>query len=231
MLIKLYALIFFIIASSPCGQCGAGYLQHQLLVKKDAKIKQNVQDCFTQLNNSLPQNCNFSVLTTTVPDAHADVRELAALNDAYARNCIPACIDPILEYLQCTYPDNSSYSFYRSYQSNIIQNGVCGQENGEYCPVRIARLNYTVIQFSHCELALSSNFTFVCNQTTPRSCYNYLSTLSQRLGCCAAGYFPPLQNCGVTVDPPCGTSPAIGPYPFAALSMIVVAIAIIGIFF
>uniref|UniRef100_A0A1X7U363 Uncharacterized protein n=1 Tax=Amphimedon queenslandica TaxID=400682 RepID=A0A1X7U363_AMPQE len=229
MLSKLYTLLFFIIASS---QCGAGYLQHQLLVKRAADIKQNVEDCFTQLNNSLPQTCNFSVLTTTVPDAPANVHELATLNEAYARNCISACIDPILEYLQCTYPDNSSYSFFRSYLSNIIQNGVCRQEDGEYCPVRIVRLNYTVVEFSPCEQYRSNNFTIVCNQTTPRSCYNHLSTLSQRLGCCAAGYFPPLQNCGITVDSPCaGTSPANGPYPLAALSMIAVAIAILGIFF
>ena len=229
VLIKLCTLFLFIIASL-CSQCSAGYLQHQLLVKRAADIKQNAYECYTQLNNSLPKTCNFSVLTTTVPEAPASEQELAALNEAYAQNCIPACIDPILEYFRCTYPDNSSYSFYRSYQSNVIQNGVCGQENGEYCPVRIIRLNYNNVQSSPCQL--SNNFTIVCNRTTTRSCYNHLSTLSQRLGCCAAGYLPPLQNCGATVDPPCaGTNPANGPYPFAALSMIVFAITILGIFF
>ena len=70
----------------------------------------------------------------------------------------------------------------------------------------------------------------VCNTTTPQSCYDYLSTFSSKLGCCAAGFYTDVQNCGVTFDPPCAsTSPANGLYPFAALSMI--AVAILGLLF
>ena len=199
---------------------------------KHAAPKQGslVENCTIQLNNSLPQTCNRTLLGLTgdFPEPSSS-EELAELNAALAQTCIPACIDPAVQYYQCIFfdfPDDVSDKYIRDF--------LCGEDNGEYCQVRIDRLNDTIPDLDDCPNP-NRNFTLVCDSTTPQSCYDDLSTFSSRLGCCAAGFFS-VQNCSrVTFDPPCRfntsppTSPANGLYPFAALSMI--AVAILGLLF
>ena len=191
-------IFFFLIASV----CSARLYKH-------AAPKQANQTCQARLNSSLPQTCNRSVLTG----------DIVASNEVYARNCIPACIDPYVQFYQCIFRGDLVDYFIR-----FLRVGTCGVYNGEYCPIRFNRLSDSFLDT--CPFP-NDNAIVVCNSTTPQSCYNNLATYSSMVGCCATGLFR-TQNCRVTFDPPC-SSPANGLYPFAALSMI--AVALLGVLF
>ena len=205
-------LFFFLVASV----CSKGVLKH-------AAPKQ-VFNCTAQLNNSLPQTCNRTLLGlgSEIPEPSSSEGR-AALNAAYAQTCTPACIEPVVQYYQCIY----SSSAYQNFYINLAQNVYCGEDDGEYCYVRLLRVGDTLPDLDTCPKFNRDDLTLVCNDTTPQSCYDDLSTVSSMLGCCATGFLPYRQDCRVTFDPPCGSSPANGLYPFAALSMI--AFAILGL--
>ena len=203
-----------------------------------------LENCTAQLNNSLPKTCNRTLLglTTDFPEPSSSEGR-AALNAALAQTCIPACIEPAVQYYQCIFFDFPDYV-----SDKYVRDLLCGHDNEEFCRVRDLRLNNTV---PTCPDA-NRNSTLVCDSTTPQSCQDDLSTFSSQMGCCAVGHFS-LQNCSVTFDPPCrfntpspstststststsiptptaSPSPANGLYPFAALSMI--AFAILGLLF
>ena len=156
-----YSLFFFLVASV----CSSGVLKHA--APKQGSLFEN---CTIQLNNSLPQTCNRTLLglTDDFPEPSSS-EELAELNAAYAQTCIPACIDPALQYYQCIFSHpgfGNLSSSYQNYYSNLVQNGYCGQDNGEYCFVRVFRLNNTIPELNTCP-DLNNNFTLVCNSTTP----------------------------------------------------------------
>ena len=182
---------------------------------------QTLENCTIQLNETLPQNCNRSLLFPTEEDeaeaAFFSTEELAELNASYAQTCTSACIDPIVQYYQClstVISSDSSFSSafisnYENFNINFVEIGLCGQdENGEYCPVRVLRMNETMPAGLDTCPDVNSDFVSVCNSTTPQSCTDGLSRYSSRLGCCASSYLPPRLNC-VTFDPLCGsTSPS-----------------------
>uniref|UniRef100_A0A1X7TV01 Uncharacterized protein n=1 Tax=Amphimedon queenslandica TaxID=400682 RepID=A0A1X7TV01_AMPQE len=241
-----YTIVFLLVSSV----CSEGALKHYAAPKKEISFK----NCTVELNN-IPQTCNRSLFGIPTDDDFLEPstsEELAALNAAYAQNCIPACIDPVLQYYRCylSNPIFGSISF-RNFHL-YVQNGICGQDNGEYCYVKSDRLNDTLPDLEINCPEQSNNLSLVCDATTPQSCYDDLSTYSSRLGCCAAGLYPDVQNCRVTFDLPCSsttsstststvptttpnstgtgsTNPANGLYPFATLSMI--AFIILGLLF
>ena len=172
------------------------------------KKKFQIKKCTLELNN-IPQTCNrslFGIPTDDISLEPSSSEELAALNAAYAQNCIPACIDPVVQYYRC-YFSNLIFGS-RNYEMFLLnlQNGICGQDNGEYCYVKSARLNDALPDLETNCPELNNNQLLVCNATTPQSCYDDLSTYSSRLGCCAAGLYPDVQNCRVTFDLPCSST-------------------------
>ncbi|XP_019864240.1 PREDICTED: uncharacterized protein LOC109593712 isoform X1 [Amphimedon queenslandica] len=225
------------------------FLVASVFSKLALEIKQ-VDICVTQLNNNLPRTCSFHLLTGNIiiPD-HLSSEGLAELNAAYAKNCIPACVEPILQYYRCLSSEAPSHATTINFAINLLQNVYCGRDGEEYCFVKFFRLNDTLPELETCPDIYTdvNDVTLVCNATTPESCYDDLSTFSSMLGCCATGFLPYRQDCNVTFDPPCGymspntstptsttiptptVSPANGLYPFAALSMI--AFAILGLLF
>ena len=216
-------LFFFLVASV----CSKGVLKHA--APKQGSLFDN---CTAQLNNSLPQTCNRTLLGLEgdIPEPSSSEGR-AALNAAYAQTCTPACIEPAVQFYQCVYSHpiyGNSSSAFQNYFSNFVRNVYCGEDDGEYCYVRLLRVEDTLPDLDTCP-DINNDFTLVCNATTPQSCYDDLSTVSSMLGCCATGFLPYRRDCRVTFDPPCGSSPANGLYPFAALSMI--AFAILGLLF
>uniref|UniRef100_A0A1X7VML9 FZ domain-containing protein n=1 Tax=Amphimedon queenslandica TaxID=400682 RepID=A0A1X7VML9_AMPQE len=215
-------LFFFLVASV----CSSRVLKYHL--------DDLINNCTAQLNNSLPQTCNRTLLglTNDFPEPSSS-EGLAALNAAFAQTCTPACIEPTVQYYQCVFFELSDYA-----SDKYVRDLLCGHDNEEFCLVRYFRLNDTVPELDTCP-DTNYNSTLVCDSTTPQSCHNDLSTFSSQMGCCAVGFFS-LQNCSVTFDPPCRfnaptpsttptASPANGLYPFTALSMI--AFAILGLLF
>uniref|UniRef100_A0A1X7VDV5 Uncharacterized protein n=1 Tax=Amphimedon queenslandica TaxID=400682 RepID=A0A1X7VDV5_AMPQE len=173
--------------------------------------------CETQLNNTIPPSCNLTVFgvgssVSEFPEGSSE--ELAALNLAYAENCIPACINPVLQYYWCLSTGLNYSSNFHIYYSLFVQNYLCGNENGEYCRVKGGRLKGELaipeakVYTCNLENVPKNDLPTACNNTSPQpqSCYDGLSTFSSIMGCCTLGYLFTVQNCGVTIDPPCGSN-------------------------
>ena len=170
--------------------------------------------CEIEFDANFPKNiCNLSLLTEIFPSASSSA-ELARLNAAYTNSCIPACINPLAKFYRCSLPSMGDYA------ANQVQNGICGQVNGEYCPVRLARLNVTGENFDSCSFGDSG---IACNSTTSNLCRRAISTLVLQMGDCASPYLGAgVRTCIIT------TSPASGAYPFPAVLMI--AFTLFGLF-
>ena len=218
-----FALCIFIAAAVYSDGVFAANIALKVQADHERHTRQNSNSsrCYLELVSNFPRNCNLTLLFDPFPDVSSNA-EQARLNAAYASSCIPACTDPLAKYYHCIF---SSTPAIAERLTNLLQNGICGQENGEYCPVKYARLNISDDTLNSCNSDFSG---IICNTTTPTSCLDGLATIVPQLGCCASPYFGTgLSTCrGITADPPCGTStsPASGVYPFAAISMMVFAI-------
>ena len=208
----------------------ANNLQKSLLAKfsKEHSIRQDddFDECITAFNN-LPQTCNRSVNPTSdLSDA-----QLAEINQAYSRHCISSCIDPWVTYYRCLSTASSTYSSIYDFLAEFIQNGICGQESGDYCPVLLARQNRTnSAVFDQIDACYFDNAGVFCNSTTSAKCLNGLTRAASLIGCCARPLIGSgIDNCpGVDADPSCN-SPANKVYPLATLSF--VAVILLAFFF
>ncbi|XP_019851203.1 PREDICTED: uncharacterized protein LOC109581494 [Amphimedon queenslandica] len=205
----------------------ANSLQKSLLVKFSKEHDTRQDDdfkCFTAFNDSLPQSCNISALLDLDPTSDLSDAQLAEINQAYSRHCISSCLDPLVTLYRCLNTANNVSSATINFQSEFLQNGVCGQESGDYCLVLIARQNRTnSAVFDQIDDACYFNFGIVCNSTTSARCLNSLTRTASLIGCCARPYIGSgIDSCpGVNADPSCN-SPANKVYPLATLSFIAV---------
>ena len=182
--------------------------------------RQGISSCLSQLDDSTPPYCNYTVLSTgldlsAAPTSTLSDQELAALNDEYSKICIPDCIDPIEEYYNClAYPND-----FRNYLITALRHGVCGQESGDYCEVRYLRQydgDYNSFDqlINTCTFAsTSSSGSGIDCSGASSTCLNYVNTFSNRMGCCTQPYLGSgVTSCsGVSVDEPCtGVSSATG---------------------
>ena len=105
---------------------------------KKLVARQSTSACRRQLDNNLPSYCDISELSgglSELPASSLSDQQLDALNTAYSRVCIPACLDPFEEYYNCLdYPTN-----HKKYLITLLRQGVCGQESGDFCEVRYIR--------------------------------------------------------------------------------------------
>ena len=158
--------------------------------------------------------------------------QLAEINQAYSRHCISSCIDPYVTYFRClSTASSTNSSLYISY-AELFQNGICGQESGDYCLVLLARQNRTNSAiFDQTDACYSYNDGRVfCNSTTSARCLNGLTRTASLMGCCARPLIGSgIDSCpGVNADPSCN-SPANKVYPLATLSF--VAVILLTFFF
>uniref|UniRef100_A0A1X7V0Z8 Uncharacterized protein n=1 Tax=Amphimedon queenslandica TaxID=400682 RepID=A0A1X7V0Z8_AMPQE len=203
-------------------------LQKSLLVKfsKEHSTRQDngANQCVTTFNNSLPQSCNISALLDLDPTSDLSDAQLAEINQAYSRHCISSCIDPFITFYRCLSTANNVPSATINFQTEFLQNGICGQESGDYCPVLIARQNRTnSAAFDQTDACNFGNAGIVCSSTTSARCLNSLTRVASLIGCCARPYIGSgIDSCsGVNADPSCN-SPANKVYPLATLSFIAV---------
>ena len=200
-----------------------GSLGHKFS-KRDHSTNHQENEC------SMPQSCKS--LFDLEPTSDLNDTQLAAINQAYSENCIPSCINPMVAFYHCLSKINTSLTPIYNYEIELLQNGICGQESGEYCPVLFARQNRTNSDaFGQLDTTCNyGNTGITCNSTTSATCFNGLTKIASLIGCCTRPYFGSgIDSCtGVTSDPPCNTysppsnSPANRVYPFAALSIIAV---------
>uniref|UniRef100_A0A1X7V229 Uncharacterized protein n=1 Tax=Amphimedon queenslandica TaxID=400682 RepID=A0A1X7V229_AMPQE len=213
----------------------ANNLQKSLLAKfsKEHSTRQNngANQCFTAFNDSLPQSCNVTALLDLNPTSDLSDAQLAEINQAYSRNCISSCLDPFITFYRCINTANNVPSTTINFQTEFLQNGICGQESGDYCPVLIARQNRTNnAVFYQIDDACYFNAGIVCSSATSARCLNSLTRTASLIGCCARPYLGSgIDSCpGVNADPSCN-SPANRVYPLATLSF--VAVILLTFFF
>ena len=166
-------------------------------------------ECFTAFNNSLPRSCNSSVLFDLNPTSDLSDAQLAELNQAYSRQCISSCIDPLVTFYHCLSTANNASLVLINAQTELIQNGICGQESGDYCRVLLARQNRTNSAiFDQTDACYLGDVGIVCNSTTSARCLSGLTRTAQLLGCCLRPYLGPgIDSCpGVNAEPSCNSS-------------------------
>ena len=225
----------FVVAVISEGAVANNLLQTSLRVKfsKEHSTRQDngANQCLTAFNNSLPQSCNLSALFNLDPTSDLSDAQLAEINRAYSRHCISSCLDPFLTLYRCVNTANNVSSATINRQTELLQNGICGQESGDFCPVLIARQNRTnSAVFDQIDACNFGNAGVVCSSTTSARCLNGLTRTASLIGCCARPYIGSgIDSCpGVNADPSCN-SPANKVYPLATLSF--VALILLTFFF
>ncbi|XP_019852540.1 PREDICTED: uncharacterized protein LOC109582305 [Amphimedon queenslandica] len=177
------------------------------------EVRQDNTACLNQLQSNYPSYCNFTELSGGLSDLPASSltdAQLTALNNAYARICVSACIDPVETYYNCLQAVNKDYAI------TLIRQGVCGQESGDYCEVRYIRQYRRDISAygrlaSNCPSSTSGGISSCSSASS--TCLAAVNTFSDRMGCCTEPYLGSgVNSCsGVSVDEPCtGVSSATG---------------------
>ena len=177
----------------------------------------------------LPSGCS-SEFFLSIPAPLPGVNEsyLSSLNDEYSRMCTSDCAGAIAKYYRCSEEDTGEYL------ANYIQKYICGQESGDYCPVKIIRSLNTRSNavaynnmFSYCSISYSSGGLTSCSST---SCINALRTFSSAAGCCTEPFLGSgVRSCSVP-DACTGVSSATGiiATPIVGVSLMILALA--GVF-
>uniref|UniRef100_A0A1X7V061 Uncharacterized protein n=1 Tax=Amphimedon queenslandica TaxID=400682 RepID=A0A1X7V061_AMPQE len=206
----------------------ANNLQKSLLAKfskeHDTRQDDDIDECCTTFNDSLPQSCNATILFDLDLTSDLSDAQLAKINPAFSRNCISSCLDPLVTYVHCLGIAHNDSSATINFQTEFFQNGVCGQESGDCCLVLFVQQNRTnSAAFDQTDACYSNDAGIVCNSTTSARCLNSLTRAASLIGCCARPYIGPgIDSCtGVNADPSCN-SPANKVYLLATLSFIAV---------
>ena len=154
---------------------------------------------------SLPSSCNLTALSGGLSDLPASSSltdaQLTALNNAYSQFCVSACIDPYVNYYNNCVAVNDNH---RKYLATYLRHGFCGQQSGDYCPVRYRRQyqgNSSQTPFDSCLIIYSG----ISCSSASSTCLSDLNTFSDRMGCCTEPFFGSgVNSCsGVSVDEPC----------------------------
>ena len=183
----------------------------------------------------LPSGCSVSEFTFSPPSTSSGISDsyLSSLNDQFSSICTSDCAGAIGEYYRCLYSGQDR----GEYLANYIQKYICGQESGDYCPVRIIRSFRTIsnaIAFSnmygYCSISFGSTGLRSCSST---SCTSALRTFSSAAGCCTEPFLGSgVRSCsGVSVPDACtGVSSATGiiATPIVGVSLMILALA--GVF-
>ena len=181
----------------------------------------------------LPSGCSLSEFASSPPSTSSVTSDsyLSSLNSQYSRICTSDCAGAIGEYYRCLYSGDRA-----EYFANYIQKYICGQESGDYCPVRIIRSFRTssnVFAFSntvrYCSISFGSTGLTSCSST---SCTSALRTFSSAAGCCTEPFLGSgVRSCsGVSVPDACtGVSSATGSSTTESSATGIIATPIVGV--
>ena len=165
----------------------------------DAKKLETRQTCST---NDFPSGCALP------SDKRKRQSTNTELNQQYSRICTKPCVDAITEYYRCRYSEQEQE--YIEYRVNYIQKYVCGQHNGDYCPVRLLNVTansyYQVRRFcTKSSVNIANAITCSSSSSTLSNCTNALSTFSGYMGCCTEPFLGPgVRSCSsVSVPEAC----------------------------
>ena len=179
----------------------------------------------------LPSGCSLLVDSFTPPALQIGVSDsdLSNLNDQYSRICTSDCAGALATYYRCYEEDTGEYI------GNFIEKYLCGQESGDYCPVRLARSfntpsNAVAYRSIIGSCTLNSN-GLTCTDTD--DCIDGLQNFTSAAGCCMEPVFGSgVSSCsGVSVPDACtGVSSATGiiATPIVGVSLMILALA--GVF-
>uniref|UniRef100_A0A1X7UQW8 Uncharacterized protein n=1 Tax=Amphimedon queenslandica TaxID=400682 RepID=A0A1X7UQW8_AMPQE len=179
---------------------------------KQVVTRQSSSACLNLLDSNLLSFCNFTELSGGLSSLALSDQQLDALNTAYSRICVPACLDPIEEYYNCL-----ALPFdYKDYLITLLRRGVCGQESGDFCEVRyIRQYDGDYSNFDRLTSACTFRTGGIYCSGASSTCLNYVSTFSSRMGCCTQPYLGSgVTSCsGVSVSDACSpfTGPTAGP--------------------
>ena len=172
-------------------------------------VRQSGISCDRQFEMNLTSNCNLTALSNgvlNIPESSLTDAQLTTLNNAFSRLCErSACIDLYIAYYNCISANENQRNFYTTY----LRQGICGQESGDYCPVRYIRQYRGNYSLNSC----SYNDTVILCSSASSTCLDSVKTFSERMGCCTEPYLGSgVTSCsGVSVDEPCtGVSSATG---------------------
>ena len=190
---------------------------------KHLVARQSTSACRSQLDSSLPSYCDISELSgglSALPASSLSDQQLDALNTAYSRICVPACLDPFEEYYNCL-PYSTDY---KNYLITLLRQGVCGQESGDYCEVRyIRQYNGDYNDFQELINACTFASGGISCSGASSTCLAHVNTFSNRMGCCTQPYLGSgVTSCsGVSVDEACSSATGL----VAPVFMILIAFA------
>ena len=159
----------------------------------------------------LPSGCDPLYFIFSVPEVkRVNESQLSNFNDQYSRMCTSDCAGALAMYYRCSEEDTGEYL------ANYIEKYLCGQESGDYCPVRLIRsLNTTsnAVAYNNmmddCPIPFSST-GLTCSNT---NCINGLKNFTSIAGCCTEPFLGSgVSSCsGVSVPDACtGVSSATG---------------------
>ena len=175
---------------------------------KQLVARQSSSACTNQLNSNLPSYCDLSELSggiSSLPASSLSDSQLDALNAAYSRICVSACLDPIVKYYNCL----DLTTDYKNYLITLLRQGVCGQESGDYCEVRyIRQYNGDYNDFQQLINACTFTTSGISCSGASSNCLSHVNTFSNRMGCCTQPYLGSgVTSCsGVSVDEACSSA-------------------------
>ena len=172
-------------------------------------IKRNVlqtkqQNCATILDN-YPTECNITLLagnlTNVIDSAPGSLSpsDYATLNDAYSKLCVAKCVNPIIQYYECLLSGEIL-----TYFKNLVQRGICGKHDGDFCEVLYLRRYGSNIHYVD-QLVAACPFTSsgVDCSSADSTCKGYVSGFNSNMGCCTTPYLGDVSACNVDANAPC----------------------------
>ena len=156
------------------------------------------QSCSSILDN-YPRECNVTLLAGNISSVPS-VNDLATLNNAYSQFCVPKCTDPLINYYRCTYTGDLL-----TYLINLLEHGVCGKHNNDFCEVLYLRRyannrNFINVLINACPFTNSGVHCARASST----CKQYVSNFNTNMGCCTSPYLgSDVSSCGINVANPC----------------------------
>ena len=183
---------------------------------------------------TLPSGCSLAEFAFTIPTGISLLTNsyFRRLSEQYSKICTRDCVGAIITYYRCINSEQEA-----GYLINFIDKFLCGQESGEYCPVRIIRSLKTLSNglafgnmLTYCSISLNSTGLTSCSSTR---CTSALRTFSSIAGCCTEPFLGSgVRSCsGVSVPDACtGVSSATGiiATPIVGVSLMILALA--GVF-
>lgn len=172
-------------------------------------IKRNVletkqQNCTTILDN-YPTECNITLLagnlTNVVDNAPSTLSpsDYATLNDVYSKLCVAKCVNPIIQYYECFLSGDML-----TYFKNLVQRGICGKHDGDFCEVLYLRrygnnIHYVDQLVDACPFTSSGIYCSSASNT----CKGYVTNFTTNMGCCTAAYLGDVSDCNVVANDLC----------------------------